>query len=89
MHIIDAGKLVQELQKHCPGKVNVIKSDVVGVNKDDNGDIISLDPKNGTTHESIFILTAQVLLHFEKAKRVELLGEGRLFTNTAVAGCRI
>ena len=69
-----------------PGKVNVIKSDVVGVNKDDNGDIISLDPKNGTTHESDFYIDCTGFAYFEKAKRVELLGEGRLFTNTAVAG---
>lgn len=84
---IDAGKLVTQLQKHCHGKVQVIKSDVVGINKDIDGNIISLELKNGHIHESDFFVDctgfASVL---KESKRVELLGEGRLFTNCAVAG---
>ncbi len=84
---IDAGKLVQALQKHCQGKVKVIKSDVVGVNKDSNGDVVSLDLKNGHTHTSDFYIDCTGFSSIlKKSKRVELLGNGRLFTNTAVAG---
>lgn len=84
---IDAGKLVKELQRVCSQTVNIIKSDVVEVIKDDNGNVKSLKLKNGQTHTSDFYIDctgfASIL---KKAERVELLGEGRLFTNAAVAG---
>jgi len=84
---IDAGKLVKQLAKHCGQHLTLIKSDVVDVNRNDQGDVVSLGLKNGTTHTSDFYIDctgfASVL---KKPKRVELLGNGRLFTNTAVAG---
>ena len=58
-----------------------------GVNKDNDGNITSLDLKNGLKHESDFYIDCTGFASIiKKAKRVELLGEGRLFTNTAVAG---
>tara|TARA_X000001036_G_C20691710_1_gene809634 strand:+ start:2396 stop:3913 length:1518 start_codon:yes stop_codon:yes gene_type:complete len=84
---IDAGKLTQALQKHCGQNVNVIKSEVIDVQRDEQGNIESLGLKNGQKHYSDFYIDctgfASIL---KKAKRVELLGNGRLFTNTAVAG---
>ena len=84
---IDAGKLVTELQNICANTVNVIKSDVVKVNKDIDGYITSLELKNGVTHTSDFYLDCTGFLSLLKdRKKVELLDTGRLFTNAAVAG---
>tara|TARA_B100001287_G_scaffold259116_1_gene246016 strand:- start:737 stop:2248 length:1512 start_codon:yes stop_codon:yes gene_type:complete len=84
---IDAGKLVKELQRICHTTVKTIKSDVVKVNKDYEGNIISLELKNGMTHHSDFYIDCTGFASILKeAKRVELLGNGRLFTNAAVAG---
>ena len=84
---IDAGKLVKELQRICHTTVKTIKSDVVKVNKDYDGNIISLELKNGMTHHSDFYIDCTGFASILKeAKRVELLGNGRLFTNAAVAG---
>ena len=83
---IDAGKLVTELQRFCGENVNVIKSDVVEVNKEGNN-VVSLKLKNGSTHYSDFFIDCTGFASILKeADRVELLGEGRLFTNAAVAG---
>ncbi len=83
---IDAGKLVTELQTICGQNVNVIKSDVVKVNKDGNN-VTSVELKNGAVHESDFFIDCTGFASILKeADRVELLGEGRLFTNAAVAG---
>lgn len=83
---IDAGKLTQELQKICGQNVNVIKSDVVKVNKDGNN-VTSVELKNGVVHHSDFFIDCTGFASILKeADRVELLGEGRLFTNAAVAG---
>ena len=84
---IDAGKLVKELQNICSNTVNVIKSDVVKVNRDLDGYITSLELKNGTTHQSDFYLDCTGFLSLLKdRKKVELIDTGRLFTNAAVAG---
>ena len=84
---IDAGKLVTELQRICSKNVNIIKSDVVEVNKDEQGNVKSLKLKNGTEHHSDFFIDCTGFASILKeADRVELLGEGRLFTNAAVAG---
>ena len=84
---IDAGKLTQVLQRHCGDNVNVIKSEVVSVNRNEQNDIESLDLKNGKKHYSDFYIDCTGFANIlKKPKRVELLGEGRLFTNTAVAG---
>ena len=84
---IDAGKLVTELQNICANTVNIIKSDVVKVNKDLDGFITSLELKNGTIHQSDFYLDCTGFLSLLKdQKKVELLDTGRLFTNAAVAG---
>lgn len=84
---IDAGKLVTELQRICSNNVNIIKSDVVEVNKDEQGNVKSLKLKNGTEHHSDFFIDCTGFASILKeADRVELLGEGRLFTNAAVAG---
>ena len=84
---IDAGKLVTDLQNICANTVNVIKRDVVKVNKDIDGYITSLELKNGVTHTSDFYLDCTGFLSLLKdRKKVELLDTGRLFTNAAVAG---
>jgi len=83
---IDAGKLVTELQRICSDTVNIIKSDVVKVNKDGNN-VTSVELKNGVVHHSDFFIDCTGFASILKeADRVELLGEGRLFTNAAVAG---
>jgi len=83
---IDAGKLVTELQRICQNNVTVIKSDVVKVNKDGNN-VTSVELKNGVVHHSDFFIDCTGFASILKeADRVELLGEGRLFTNAAVAG---
>ena len=84
---IDAGKLVTQLQKFCHGNVNVIKSDVVGVNRDSSGNVTSVELKNGHVHSSdLFVDCTGFASILKDSDRVELLGEGRLFTNCAVAG---
>ena len=84
---IDAGKLVKELQRICHTTVKTIKSDVVKVNRDFDGNIVSLDLKNGMNHSSDFFIDCTGFASILKEpKRVELLGNGRLFTNAAVAG---
>lgn len=84
---IDCGKLVIELQKQCAPYIDIIKSDVVQVNKNDKGDVVSLDLKDGTKHYADFFIDCtgfnQIL---KKSERVELMETGRLFANTAVAG---
>jgi tryptophan halogenase len=83
---IDAGKLVKELQRVCTNTVKIIKSDVVKVNKDGKN-VTSVELKNGIVHESDFFIDCTGFASILKeADRVELLGEGRLFTNAAVAG---
>ena len=83
---IDAGKLVTELQRICSNNVNIIKSDVVKVNKDGKN-VTSVELKNGVVHHSDFFIDCTGFASILKeADRVELLGEGRLFTNAAVAG---
>jgi hypothetical protein len=84
---IDAGKLVTELQRICSKSVRTIKSDVVNVNRNEQGDIISLDLKNGAKHQSDFYIDCTGFASILKTpKKVDLMSAGRLFTNTAVAG---
>ena len=84
---IDAGKLVTELQNICSRTVRTIKSDVVNVNRDEDGYITSLDLKNGATHVSDFYLDCTGFISLLKhRKKKELMSNGRLFTNSAVAG---
>tara|TARA_B110000879_G_scaffold195187_1_gene263649 strand:+ start:60 stop:1592 length:1533 start_codon:yes stop_codon:yes gene_type:complete len=90
---IDAGKLVNVLQQHCEAgqrtgaDFKLIKSDVIDVNRNQHGDVVSLGLANGATHTSDFYIDCTGFASVLKTpKRVELLGEGRLFTNCAVAG---
>jgi len=84
---IDCGKMVKRLQELCQNDITIIKSEVVKVVKDNEGYITELELANGQKHKGDFFIDctgfASIL---KKQDRVELLGEGRLFTNTAVAG---
>jgi len=83
---IDAGKLVKELQNICKNTVQVIKSDVVKVNKDLDGFITSLELKNGATHTSDFYLDCTGFISLLKDQKKKELLNSRLYTNSAVAG---
>jgi hypothetical protein len=84
---IDCGKLVTYLQKVCSEKVEIIKNDVIGVMKDDHGDIINLVLKDGELHHSdLFVDCTGFASILKDQKKVDLYGQGRLFTNSAVAG---
>jgi tryptophan halogenase len=84
---IDCGKLVKRLQEICQRDMNIIKSEVVDVIRDDEGYITELKLANGQTHKGDFFIDCTGFGSIlKKPDRVELLGEGRLFTNTAVAG---
>ena len=83
---IDCGKMVKRLQEICQRDMTIIKSEVVNVNRDKEGYIESLGLENGHQHYSDFYIDCTGFGSIlKKPDRVELLGEGRLFTNTAVA----
>lgn len=84
---VDASKLVLFLQNKCNSLVKLIKSEVVNVNRNEKGDITSLDLNNGTTHEADFFIDCTGFNNIlKKPDKVNLIEEGRLFTNTAVCG---
>ena len=84
---IDCGKLVTYLQKVCSNTVNIIKNDVIGVMKDDHGDIIHLVLKDGELHQSdLYVDCTGFASILKDQEKVSLFDTGRLFTNAAVAG---
>jgi tryptophan halogenase len=85
---IDCGKLVSYIQNQLKNKIKIIKSEVVNINKLDNGDIDSLELKNGTIIKSdLYVDCTGFHSILRKSKnRIDL--EGRLFVNTAVV-CQI
>lgn len=81
---IDAGLLVKELKSRT--QCNFINSEVTKINRKENGDIESLELKNGKIHHGDFFIDCTGFESIlKKQQRVELYGEGRLFTNAAVA----
>lgn len=85
---LDCGKLVQWLQKSC-NRVQLIKQGVVKVNRNEEGFVESLDLEDGSNHESDFYFDCTGFASVLKEQDgVDLCGNGRLFTNAAVA-CQV
>jgi hypothetical protein len=83
---VDASKLVQWIQKQLEDKITIIKSEMVNINRADNGYITSIDLKNGrnVTGDLFIDCTGFRQLLQDNPDRVDLTG--RLFCDTAVAG---
>ena len=83
---VDASKLVQWIQKQLEDKITIIKSEMVNINRADNGYVTSIDLKNGqNVSGDLFIdCTGFRQLLQDRPDRVDLTG--RLFCDTAVAG---
>jgi hypothetical protein len=83
---VDASKLVQWIQKKLEPHITIIKSEMVDINRSDDGYITSIDLKNGrNVSGDIFVdCTGFKQLLQDSPDRVDLTG--RLFCDTAVAG---
>jgi tryptophan halogenase len=83
---VDASKLVQWLQKRLKDHITIIKSEMVNINRDDNGYVQSIDLKDGQNIKGdLFVdCTGFRQLLQDAPDRVDLTG--RLFCDTAVAG---
>lgn len=83
---VDASKLVQWIQKTIKDYITVIKSEMINVNRDNDGYVTSIDLKNGTNVKGdLFIdCTGFRQLLQDNPQKVDL--KGRLFCDTAVAG---
>ena len=83
---VDASKLVQWIQKTIEPYITIIKSEMVSVNRNEDGFVTSIDLKNGDNLKGdLFVdCTGLKQLLQDNAKRVDLTN--RLFCDTAVAG---
>ena len=83
---VDCGKLVAWLQKKLENKITIIKSDLVNVNRGEDGYVNNIVLKDGQTVKGdLFIdCTGFKQLLQDNPIRVDLVG--RLFCDTAVAG---
>jgi tryptophan halogenase len=83
---VDASKLVIWLQERIKDDIKIIKSEMVNINRDEQGYIKSIDLKDGQNVEGdLFVdCTGFKQLLQNEPERVNLLG--RLFCDTAVAG---
>jgi len=83
---VDASKLVVWIQKQLEGKITIIKSEMININRSNDGFITSIDLKNGRNISGdLFVdCTGFRQLLQQNPDRVDL--KGRLFCDTAVAG---
>lgn len=82
---VDAGLLVKYIQEKIQNATQIIKSEVVNVNRNESGHITSLDLKNNTqVFADIFVDCTGFASVLKEQKRVDITD--RLFCDTAVAG---
>jgi tryptophan halogenase len=83
---VDCGKLVAWLQKQLENKITIIKSELVNINRDQDGYVSSIVLNDGQViHGDLFIdCTGFKQILQEDPKRINL--DGRLFCDTAIAG---
>lgn len=83
---VDASKLVLWLQEKLKDKMEIIKSEMVDIQRDPNGYVNSITLKNGQVIDGDLFLdcTGFKQLLQDKPERINLLG--KLFCDTAVAG---
>lgn len=82
---VDCGKLTIYIQNKLKDKINIIRSDVVNVVNQENGDIAYLELKNGSNIAGDLFLDCTGFKNIlrKPTKRVDL--QDRLFVNTALA----
>jgi tryptophan halogenase len=85
---VDCGKLVLYIQEKLKNKIDIIKSDVINVVKEDDDNVIALDLKDGRRIQGDLYVdcTGFHSILRKSKKRIDL--EGRLFVNTAVV-CQV
>ena len=82
---VDAGKLVTYIQNKCSSTVEIIKKEVVTINKNEDGEITSLELIDCSIETAdLYIDCTGFRSLLKKQKKVDI--NNRLFCNTAVAG---
>lgn len=83
---VDCSKLTVYLQKKLKDKVTFIQSEVVDIEKTDENTITKLTLKNGQSVSADYYLDCTGFKGILRPNREKIDLQGRLFTNTAIAG---